>query len=79
MLIQGSDACLAYNTAHDNDLVVLAMDNLASPPAPSAIGVDIMRCTLPRGLTLNGFIYILKNQVRCCYTFDLATSDLHGL
>ncbi|KAF8322203.1 hypothetical protein DL93DRAFT_2129801 [Clavulina sp. PMI_390] len=57
------DNPIAYNVAHDNSFVVLAADFHATSPAVSAIGVDVMKCVLPRSLTLPGFVEILTDQL----------------
>lgn len=54
---------MAYNVAHDNAIVVLAVDYDAATPAEASIGIDIMRRTLPRGVTVSGFVDILNDQV----------------
>lgn len=55
---------IAYNVAHDNNLVVLAINANASVPPEEGIGIDIMRTQLHQGVTLADFFGILHEQVR---------------
>ncbi|KAH7108041.1 hypothetical protein BKA62DRAFT_680810 [Auriculariales sp. MPI-PUGE-AT-0066] len=48
-----------FNVSHDSNLVVLAHDDDAS----SAVGIDVMRCALPNGETLQSFVHILSEQL----------------
>lgn len=55
---------IAYNVAHDNNLVVLAINANSTVPPEEGVGIDIMRTQLHQGVTLADFFGILHEQVR---------------
>lgn len=70
---------MAYNVAHDNALAVLAVDYDAATPAEASIGIDIMRSTLPRGVTISGFVDIFNDQVHLASLSGDVSCSEHGL
>lgn len=72
LLKESSNSCpaIGYNITHDNDTVAM-VSRLGDKTSANKIGIDIMKCALPKGETISSFLHAIGDTVSICIGQEL--------